>query len=467
MKQPGASGPFSTTVFRQTPTVSQSDREAPAPRILVLGSEGHGRGVRARYWVALSEQVNVADYDVVVLNFSRVSRPGEQMPTLDQFTRLIFGPESAVIAIGDPTKSFSSEAPLMGRGQPVTTHLPVTWWLPVDLPAKIEKGEAIRNLKQDWRFWFDHVTKYEWHFLDSPRQGDLWKTQQAASAVPGASHFVAEWSSLAETRYGQPIGISLTIYAVSDQSSRPEIIAKSNPVLWLHASTELGDHEAIDLLLREFGGLQPEEAPPPWLDAFRLPNEHQAESEVHERERELGAAEEALSAAKQKAVQEGRYAQLLYAHGKDVLEPVVREALALLGGTVTAPRVEGIEEGRLSDARGRQAMLEIKGRKGQLRLEDVRQLHGWIWTAIENEGWDGKGVLVANLKLEENPTDRTDLIAPNAERFAKEQHIAILTTTQLYEAVRQRQRNSLDESLFWEKIFQADGLVDLPNLSSP
>src|SRR5437773_333286 len=95
------------------------DDEGGAPRVLVLGSEQHGRDVRASFWVALPQKLNVADYDLVILNFTRVSRPSDHMPSPEQFARLLFGPHSMVIAIGDPTQSFVSEAPMMGRGQPV------------------------------------------------------------------------------------------------------------------------------------------------------------------------------------------------------------------------------------------------------------------------------------------------------------------------------------------------------------
>jgi hypothetical protein len=148
------------------------------------------------------------------------------------------------------------------------------------------------------------------------------------------------------------------------------------------------------------------------------------------------------------------------------LEPVVREALASLGASVTVPEQAGLEDGRLVDSAGRAAMLEIKGKTGALGVEDVRQLDGWIRNAMADEGWEGKGVIVANLKLSEPPDTRDEVVAPNALTFAKRVEIGILTTPQLYEALRRDQEGTLDRHEFWEAVFSANGLVGLPSVSA-
>jgi hypothetical protein len=433
------------------------------PRVLVLGSEGHGRNVRAFFWMSVPETLNVADYDVVILNFGRVSTSSEHLPSAEQFARLLFSENSAVIAFGDPMQSFVRMEPMYGRMEPVERYRPVTWWLPVELPAKLEGGEAIRNVDSEWTFWFDNVRKYSWHFVDDPKPSDPWAAKAAAQGVKGAEFFVAEWTPLAETRFGEPIGVSLTLYAVGSHEGDPKVIAESSPIVWLHALTELDDKKAVDLLLSRFAGIAVEQPAPDWLRAFRLPKEVSAEEAVVKSQEAVADADAQLRGAREDAARESRFGKLLYEQGKDVLEPVVREALEMLGATVTPPGREGIEDGRLVDPSGRPAMLEIKGRKGQLGLEDVRQLHGWFWTAVENEQWEGKCIVVANLKLSERPDLRDDLIAPNAAKFASDHKIAILLTTQLHEALRQHHAGSFDSAAFWDAVFAAAGLVDLSN----
>ena len=81
-------------------------------------------------------------------------------------------------------------------------------------------------------------------------------------------------------------------------------------------------------------------------------------------------------------------------------------------------------------------------------------------TAMAEEGWSGKGDPSRQPQIIEEPADeRRDLVAPNALAFARRIGVAVLTTTQLHEALRQRQESRFDESSFWDSIFAADGLV--------
>jgi hypothetical protein len=69
---------------------------------------------------------------------------------------------------------------------------------------------------------------------------------------------------------------------------------------------------------------------------------------------------------------------------------------------------------------------------------------------------------VANAKLGEPPHERQDIVASNAERFSKRMEVAILTTSQLFEALRLEQLGQFNPMEFWDKVFDASGLVDLP-----
>jgi hypothetical protein len=413
--------------------------------------------------MSVKDDLNVADYDLVILNFARVSASSEHLPSPEQFARLIFSEGSAVIAFGDPAQNFVGlTASPFGRDK-VETHRPVTWWLPVKLPVKREGGQVIRDVNSDWSFWFDNVRSYNWHFVDDPIDADHWTVDSATKGVKGAEGFAAHWEPLAQTRYGQPIGVKLEIYAFRrDRTGGVEHLATSSPVIWLHTPTEIDEKAAINLLLGQFAGMAVEKPVPDWLALFKLPRESVAEQLLAEKSQAVESLTAELEHARTSVAEELRFAKLLYEQGKVILEPVVREALAELGAVVTPPAREGIEDGRIVDPASRRAMLEIKGRKGQLGLEDVRQLHGWMWTAIENERWEGKGIVVANLKLEERPDLRQDLIAPNAERFARDHNIAVVLTTQLYEALRQHQAGSLDYTAFWDRVYNASGLADLP-----
>ncbi len=94
-------------------------------------------------------------------------------------------------------------------------------------------------------------------------------------------------------------------------------------------------------------------------------------------------------------------------------------------------------------------------------VENVRQLQGWALDAM-SEGWEGKTILVANAHRDVAPDARPGSTADNAARFAERTGAAIVTTVQIYEALRQQQIGDYDAAGFWDALFDADGLVQLP-----
>jgi hypothetical protein len=444
-------------------------------RTLILGSEHHGRHVRAYSWAGLPEALNVADFDVVILNFEafkdesvRTNVQLKRLPSTEHFARLIFSEGSRVFAFGDPTVQFGGQESVFAGRQSAWSFQRGTWWLPIDLPVKADAGEVIQDVNPSWQFWFDHVRRFHWHFWDQPTSADPYRHRAALNAAPWAEGFVATWKPLAATRYGDPIAIQLEISAYrttkrQTQFTNAEYRTERAPgeVYWLPTPTEVSQHEAIDLLLREIG-ITVESQPPAWLDDFLLPEYRRKLAALSRERAQLETARERLATADAAAAEQSRFERLLFEQGKDALEPVVREALTRLGATVFEPAVPGIEDGRLIDPQGRQAMLEIKGRRGQLKLEDVRQLDGWMRTAIAEESWTGKGLLCANLKLEEPPDERSDLVAPNALAFAERVGIAIVTTSQLHEALREHETEGFDSKAFWDSLQSVSGLVGLP-----
>lgn len=449
------------------------------PRILVLGSAPHGLGVHAYEWDRLPANLNVADYDVAILNFLPFSenqdlREGmnrDRLPGRDQFLRLMFSRDSEIIAIGDPRVE-------LGRpdenGPPVFAAgtVPVTWWLPVYTPVTPQGGTEIREIDREWEWYFQAVSRYDWYFEDVPAQSRIDPDRDLQIIHRRANGLSYERDSLAETRFHQPVAYEMRFAALyrftnsdpmGDHFEDAEGLATSGRVVWLPTPT-LGPRETVDLVLRERFGLAVETAPPDWVDAYRLPREAVPEAEIAQREAEIRVAKEALRTAEVRAREESRFRLLLYETGEDVLEPVVRDALRALGAEVQDPKVKGREDGRLVDPAQRNGMLEIKGRTGQLPLKDVRQLDQWVRDALVNEGWKSKGLLIANLKIEQPPWERDDVYAPNSVPAAVSTDICLMTTTQLYEALRKHQLEQLDLDAFWESVFSTQGICELPEV---
>jgi len=312
--------------------------------------------------------------------------------------------------------------------------------MPFDLAVIREGGEAIESVEDEWTFWFERLDRYEWYFSGkfTPAPGRI----EAFQAVSGANVGLIT-TPVASTRFGSALGLSLALGAYRDHFG--EASGSSGQISWLPPLRKMSGRDSVELLLRERFGIRMEARPPEWADEFMLPRHEAALSEMEDFQTELANAVARLEAGRARVSHEGRFTKLLYEQGKDVLEPLVWDALRELGATVEEPTRAGVEDGRFTDPHGRRGMLEIKGRAGVLPLKDVRQLDGWIRSALAEEEWSGKGLLVGNLKLDAYPLVRDDVVAPNALTFARNAEICILTTSQLFRALDDLQRGDLGD----------------------
>ena len=442
-------------------------------KILVLGTPVRLQGVTSYAWDALPEALNAADFDTVILDFSELPSRGpeedalalrlDRLPEAGDFSRLIFSEGGRVVAIGNPTRRLPGESPTPFG--PRRVYADVTWWLPVQLHSREAIGDVMHVETDWWQFWFDALPEYSWHFTGDPTPlaDSVW---QLKAAVPWAQGAVAKIAPLATTRTGEALGAQVTVVAMGpvagSRSSTPELRAEEAPgrIFWLPTPTDVSPWERISMLLSKLEDIEVATPAPEWIDAWRLPAQIDAERAVTSARESVAEAEATLTAAEELARVESRFSRLLYEQGKDALEPIVREALELLGVVVQAPAREGIEDGRLTMPDGTPAMLEIKGKRGQLKVDDVRQLDDWMRTAMAEEEWDGKGIIVANLKLDLPPNERNDVVAPQALKFAERVGIAILTTHELHAAIEEVQRGSFDVKSFWDRVRSAKGLLD-------
>lgn len=414
--------------------------------------------------------MNVADFDVVVLDFTAFSEdPGyaeqvsaDALPPRPQFAHLLFGRQSSVIAIGDPRVAVAKELINMGGSAQIDAPPPetreikrfATWWLPLTPGIEAIRGEQIKVDNERWEFWFEHVTRYDWCFQGRWHAGSVPAHEYIGSALSGSvGGFKPHLAPLASTRFAKAVGAMFRLEALDQNPHRSSI---SNEVIWVPPCTDLPADEAVALLLAKLFGLDGSQSKPQWIGDFTLPRHDEARQKREEAEGLLLAAEGAVAEARAREAREARWQGLLYASGSE-LERLVWEALRELGATVTEPVDTSADDGRLRDPRGRQAMLEVKGVAGPVGLGHVRQLTGWMQDAQALEEWEGKGLLIANAQNLSPPAERRDTIADNARRFAERQGVSIVSTSALFEALQKHQQGDLDALSWWDALFASKG----------
>ncbi len=461
------------------------ESSAQKRRILVLGSTSHPMAVTSYTWDMVPPNLNVADYDVVILNFTpfldEQDDPGvpyENLPDREQFVRLMFSKASEIIAIGSPESkillNYSSKpyvrmpsaVPRSAVGntadRPSKRHYEnVTWWLPSKPVCIFDGGEQIEVVDKSFSFYFQRLNRWSYHITGLVRSDSYW-----------ASHIHAEMQPIAETRFQRAIACQIEFKEVEKDGSKhaptTKVTARSGPVIWLPPPTEITAEEAINLILKERNGLRFEKVAPEWITAYQLPAEVPIEAEMRRLREEIRQLEAAYLLTEQQLKTEARFRKLLYEQGEDALEPVVRDALRLLGAHVIDPVRRGVEDGTLVDPFGRGGLLEIKGRSGPLKFEDVRQLDFWVRSKLaEEDAVAPKGVLIANLFCS-NPPGRRGVVFPdNCVRAAQRLEICLVTTTQLFNALLLHQQGILDVERFWNAVYNTNGVCLLPELPLP
>lgn len=455
--------------------------EAGRPRrLLVLGSDGHGRGVTAYPWDKLPDGLNVADHDVVVLNFAAFDDrtlahgfPKERLPSEESLARLVFSPNSEIIAIGDPSTLIG--APPDAEDRFFDSRRRADYWLPCWLGVEEDQGTSYTVNDEEWQPYFELFAGWSWIATGEARASSE-TSQYLRPVTADANNIRVYLEPVAETRFRKAIALKVKFIATRDYPGDPtgygppqaksEPLMASSPVIWLPAPTEVSPSEAIDVLLRERYGVAEEARQPEWADRYSLPAEAPIREEIAALEEERRKAERKLADARERAAEAAEANKLLYEKGKDVLEPIVRSALRYLGAEVRTPEADGIEDGLLIRSEGA-AVLEIKGREAQIRQTDVRQVVQWATDARLRDGIDYKPIIVGNPHCETSPLERGDPLAPNATTYAENGDVALVTTTQIYEGLRRKQAGDFDEEGFWRTIFESKGHVDLAGPPAP
>ena len=179
--------------------------------------------------------------------------------------------------------------------------------------------------------------------------------------------------------------------------------------------------------------LPPTEEAPSWVGAQSLPGLEQREAALEEARSAFEAAEARLKEAQSGVDALARFRRLLWCEGKFALEPVVFDALRLLGfeteGYPDAPPVLIRDNDR--------AFIEVDGAGGPVdmtphyRLRERRERH------LEREGELPRGLIIVNGERQSPPESRGRQLTEPLRIAAESMMYGILTSSDLFRLTRQ------------------------------
>lgn len=442
----------------------------PPRRVLVLGAFQLSRQVDAWPWDRVPSDMNVADYDVVIVNLIPLldttyagNLQLDRIPEPIQFSRLVFSEQTELVFLGEPWVR-------IGGGAARTPYREIVSYLP-HFPEYVEEtSQAIDIVDLDFAYYFDGTTEVRYHF-ENYLGGGGWRESYLEYYLRPIHHLAnsvaVKFKPIARTRFGKNVAVKMTFVAQYQEPrptlthqhmyplKEPVFIKESSPVYWLPSTTGITSDEAIRRLLQERYGIHLEAVVPDWVGQFKTPAMKVLERDIDAALREARDIEVRVIVAQEKLKANAKFTELLYEQG-DPLENVVREALRVLGAQVSEPERRGHEDGRLVDPYGRQAILEIKGVRGCLKIDHLRALHQWVGDAVAHERWTGRGMLIANTFCSSTIEQRGEM-HPNDDFLAtlRSYGFVMINTVDIFEAICRHQVGTLDLNGFWDSIFQA------------
>jgi hypothetical protein len=208
---------------------------------------------------------------------------------------------------------------------------------------------------------------------------------------------------------------------------------------------------------------------PDWAKAILVPGQQELISKITQINEQANALEKERGTIIGANDKLERWKYLLYEKGKHRLEPVVRDALTLLGCKVE-PQPDKDSDGVVTCDHGT-ALLEVVGSKGTIKIEKLGELTKNIGNFMSEQGIAAKGILVGNPFCDEPRDNRPPkksqktLFAKQLVESAEKQGLTVLLSTDLYEVVSQILEDKLtdaEKQSLCERIFNGKGLVKLP-----
>lgn len=331
----------------------------------------------------------------------------------------------------------------------------------------------IHRQGHDYKFT---ITNYDWLFDDSDRieqLGNIYPSKGKSIEFIDTNHPFAEYleekpSWLAYVSIdGCPswkiLATSFKDYVLS-VTKRVEL----GHIVFLPSDYDSHDGEILERCVAKLMEGKEFLPQPNWAKEILVPGQDKLISEIDKLNKQIST----LESDREKTIAENmsleRWKYLLCAKGKQQLEPVVREALSLIGCNVI-PQADKDSDGIVTH-NDNIALLEVAGAKGTIRLRKLAELTKNMGNYMAQQEKKVKGLLVGNPFCEEKLDNRPpkdsqkQLFAKELIESAESQGINVLLTTDLYDVICRILNNDMttdDKAGIIRTIFQGKGLTNL------
>jgi hypothetical protein len=340
--------------------------------------------------------------------------------------------------------------------------------LPVSFAAYL-----VRSDRKDRRFY---ISTYDWLFGEDHRRDEIGEIRASSGTTieyinpthPFSVYLNTKpaWSAYVDTNDCK--GWRILASAFGTHAISLEKRVELGHVILLPSGYSVGKGEMLQQCIEALLQTHESTTPPNWVKDYLVPGEQEIVNRIAGIDAQIGSLEKEREAKLNQRLELERWKYLLYEKGKHNLEPVVRNALRLIGYDVE-PQPDKDSDGLIVSDRGT-ALIEVVGSKGTIRIEKLGELTTNMGNFISRNKEPVKGILVGNpfceCALDDRPPkgSQKPFFAKELLESAQQQSIAVLLSTDLYQFVA----GILDGKITTEakqsirqRIFEGSGLVML------
>lgn len=461
-------------------------------RIIVIGSERH-YGVKTTQWYA-EEMPNIADYEVVILDTCSLAflLEGEKgkSPEIERgkFLRTICNNLGYikerllhVMRSNGNIYAICSQKTSVRIGTTVYSSFDNYDWLPFPIRLVREQGETIEVLDDSFAHYFQFVKK--WSFCFEEIEPDYSSIKEIHNFYGDKYYVKPKTEVIAENRYRRPIAINLRyrLYQFENESELEKAIASvhaynyykkkltfvSGQIVLLPPPTEIDSREAINVLLKDFWGIEQKTLPPEGIQRILMPREDYLKQQIQEKVDKIEELKSEISGLEIRKEEVAKFKQLLYETGQS-LEDISKVTLAKLGC-----EVDDIVEDFILIKGDKEAIVEVKGREGSILREDGSQLAQNRRNYVVQKGKgirEVKAILLGNPWRFEFPLEERAKKEPFSRHLVKDakvEDMALVTTVELLKAYCAFLENKVSSKEIIERLFSGIGLTKLLEEQTP
>jgi len=318
------------------------------------------------------------------------------------------------------------------------------------------------------------ISNYDWLFTDARDDpGDIQSSSGTTVEYINSTHSFSEylntkpaWSAYIDTNDCKEWGILASAFGTHAIALHKRV--ELGHIILLPSAYNSGSGRMLTKCIEKLLQVGETTPPPNWVKDILVPAEQEIINGIVEVDGQITSLEREKEAKLIEKRELERWKYLLYQKGKHHLEPVVRDALKLIGCDVE-PQPDKDSNGLVVSDHGT-ALIEVVGSKGTVRIEKLGELTTNMGNFMARKKKRVKGILIGNPFCEQ-PLDNRPPKQSQKPLFAKElldsaeqQGITVLLSTDLYQVVTSILDGKIGaeaKQSIRQRIFEGSGLVML------